>query len=135
MRILDFSNHDDAVQTSDAVDVSQRVEHEVLIGFHIPGVYLDLEVIISGGVVAFRYLVDGLHDIHELLNQVMGMLLEPDIAEHDYVVSHLVMIHYRSISLDVSLTLQSLLTLEGGRRGEVYSCSKLLDGESGILLQ
>ena len=135
MRILDFSYHDDAVQTSDAVDVSQGVEHEVLIGFHIPGIYLDLEIVITGGVVAFRYLVDGLHGIHELLNQIVGVLLEPDIAEHDYVVSHLVMIHYRSISLDVSLTLQSLLSLEGGRRGEVYSCSKFLHGESGVLLQ
>ena len=114
MRILDFTYHDDAVQTSDAVDVSQRVEHEVLIGFHIAGIYLDLEVIIAGGVVALRYLVDGLHGIHELLNQVMGMLLEPDIAEHNHVVSHLVMIHYRSISLDVSLTFQPLLPLEGG---------------------
>ena len=114
MRILDFTNHDDAVQTSYAVDVSQRVEHKVLIGFHVAGIYLDLEVVITGGVVAFRYLVDGLHGIHELLNQIVGVLLEPDIAEHDYVVSHLVMIHYRSISLDVSLTFQPLLPLEGG---------------------
>ena len=104
MRILDFTYHDDAVQTSDAVDVSQSVEHEVLIGFHVAGIYLDLEVIITGGVVTFRYLVDGLHGIHELLNQVMGMLLEPDIAEHDYVVSQLVMVYDGSISLDVSLT-------------------------------
>ena len=135
MRILDFSNHDNAVQTSYAVDVSQRVEHEVLIGFHVAGIYLDLEVIIAGGVVALRYLVDGLHGIHELLNQIVGVLLEPDIAEHDYVVSHLVMVYDGSISLDVSLAFQPLLSLEGGRRGEVYSCSKLLDGESGILLQ
>ena len=104
MRILDFTYHDDAVQTSYAVDVSQGVEHKVLIGFHIPGIYLDLEVIIAGGVVAFRYLVDDLHGIHELLNQVMGMLLEPDIAEHDYVVPQLVMVYDGSISLDVSLT-------------------------------
>ena len=135
MRILDFSNHDDAVQTSYAVDVSQGVEHEVLIGFHVAGIYLDLEVIIAGGVVALRYLVDGLHGIHELLNQVMGMLLEPYIAEHDYVVPQLVMVYDGSISLDVSLTLQSLLPLKGGRRGEVYSCGKFLDGESGVLLQ
>ena len=93
MRILDFSNHDDAVQTSYAVDVSQGVEHEVLIGFHIPGIYLNLEVIIAGGVVALRYLVDGLHGIHELLNQIVGVLLEPDIAEHDYVVPQLVMVY------------------------------------------
>ena len=130
MRILDFSNHDDAVQTSYAVDVSQGVEHEVLIGFHVAGIYLDLEVIIAGGVVALRYLVDGLHGIHELLNQIMGVLLQSDIAEHNHVVSHLVMIYYRSISLDVSLTLQSLLPFEGGRRGEVYSCGKFLHCES-----
>ena len=135
MRILDFTNHDDTVQASDAFDISQRVEHEVLIGFHIAGIYLDLEVIIAGGVVALRYLVDGLHGIHELLNQIVGVLLQSDIAEHNHVVSHLVMIHYRSISLDVSLTLQSLLSFEGGRRGEVYSCGKFLHGESGVLLQ
>ena len=135
MRILDFTYHDDAVQTSYAVDVSQGVEHEVLIGFHVAGIYLDLEVIITGGVVAFRYLVDGLHGIHELLNQVMGMLLEPDIAEHDYVVPQLVMVYDGSVSLDVSLAFQSLLSFEGGRRGEVYSCSKFLHGESGVLLQ
>ncbi len=135
MRILDFTYHDDAVQTSYAVDVSQGVEHEVLIGFHVAGIYLDLEIVITGGVVAFRYLVDGLHGIHELLNQVMGMLLEPDIAEHDYVVPQLVMVYNGSISLDVSLTFQPLLPLEGGRRGEVYSCSKFLHGESGVLLQ
>ena len=135
MRILDFTYHDDAVQTSYAVDVSQRVEHEVLIGFHVAGIYLNLEVIIAGGVVALRYLVDGLHGIHELLNQVVGMLLQSDIAEHDDVVAHLVMIHYRPISLDVSLSLQPLLPLEGGRRGEVDSCGKFLHGESGVLLQ
>lgn len=135
MRILDFTNYDDAVQTSYAVDVSQRVEHEVLVGFHIAGIYLDLEVIIAGGVVAFRYLVDVLHGIHELLNQVMGMLLEPDIAEHDYVVPQLVMVYDGSISLDVSLAFQPLLPLEGGRRGEVYSCGKFLYCESGVLLQ
>lgn len=116
MRILDFTNHDDAVQTSYAVDVSQRVEHEVLIGFHVAGIYLDLEVIIAGGVVALRYLVDGLHGIHELLNQIVGVLLEPDIAEHDYVVTQLVMVYDGSISLDVSLAFQPLLSLEGGRR-------------------
>ena len=135
MRILDFANYDDAMETSDAVDISQGVEHEVLIGFHVAGIHLDLEIVIAGGVVALRYLVDGLHGIHELLNQVMGMLLEPYIAEHDYVVPQLVMVYDGSISLDVSLAFQPLLPLEGGRRGEVDSCSKFLYGESGVLLQ
>ena len=97
---------------------------------HVPGIHLDLEVVIAGGIVALRNLVDGLHGIHELLNQIVGVLLQSDIAEHNHVVSHLVMIYYRSISLDVSLTLQSLLPFEGGRRGEVYSCGKFLHCES-----
>ena len=63
MRIFDFSNHDDAVQASDAVDISQGIEHEVLIILHVSGIHLDLEIVITGGVVAFRYLVDGLHGI------------------------------------------------------------------------
>ena len=87
MRILDFSNHDDAMETSDAVDISQGVEHEVLIGFHVAGIHLDLEIVITGGVVAFRNLVDGLHGIHELLNQIMGVLFQSDITEHNHVVS------------------------------------------------
>ena len=135
MRILDFTYHDDAVQTSYAVDVSQRVEHKVLIGFHVAGIYLNLEVIIASGVVALRYLVDGLHGIHELLNQVVGMLFQSDIAEHDDVVAHLVMVYDGPVSLDVSLSLQPLLPFEGGRRGEVDSCGKFLHGESGVLLQ
>lgn len=109
MGILDFANHDDAVKASDAVDISQGIEHEVLIILHVSGIHLDLEVVIAGGVVALCYLVDGLHGIHELLNQVVGVLLQSDIAEHNHVVSHLVVIYYRSISLDVSLSLQSLL--------------------------
>ena len=87
MRILDFSNHDDAVQTSDAVDVSQGVEHEILIILHVAGIHLNLEIVITGGIVALRYLVDGLHGIHELLNQIVGVLLQSDIAEHNHVVS------------------------------------------------
>ena len=47
MRILDFANYDDAVKASDAVDISQGVEHEVLIILHIPGIHLDLEVVIG----------------------------------------------------------------------------------------
>ena len=57
MRILDFSNYDDAMETSDAVDISQGVEHEILVVLHVPCIHLDLEIVITGGVVAFRYLV------------------------------------------------------------------------------
>ena len=45
------------MKASDAVDISQGIEHEVLIILHVPGIHLDLEIVITGGVVAFRYLV------------------------------------------------------------------------------
>lgn len=55
--ILDFSYHDDAVKATDAVDVAQGVEHEVLVVLHVVGIHLDLEIVIASGVVAFRNLV------------------------------------------------------------------------------
>ncbi len=86
MRILDFANYDDAVKTAYAVNVAQGVEHEVLIVLHVRCIHLDLKIIVAGGVVAFRYLVYVLHGIHELLNQVVSVLLQSDIAEHNHVV-------------------------------------------------
>ena len=117
MRILDFADDDDAVEASDAVNVAQGVEHEVLVVLHIVGIDFDLKVVVASGVVAFRNLVDALHGIHELLDEVVGVLLQSDVAEHDDIVPHLVMIHDGTISLDVSLSLQAFLTLEGWRRG------------------
>ena len=43
------------------------------------------------------------------MNQIVSMLLEPDIAEHDYVVPQLVMVYDGSISLDVSLAFMLFL--------------------------
>ena len=71
--ILDFSYHDDAVKATDAVDVAQGVEHEVLVVLHVVGIHLDLEIVIASGVVAFRNLVYLLHGVHKLLYQVVGV--------------------------------------------------------------
>jgi len=117
MRVLDFADDDDAVEASDAVDVTQGVEHEVLVVLHIVGIDLDLEVVVTSGVVTFCYLVDALHSIHELLDEVVGVLLQADVAEHDDIVPHLVMIYDGSISLDVSLSFQAFLSFEGWGRG------------------
>ena len=113
MRVFDFANDDDTVQATDAVDVAKGVEHEVLVVLHVVGIHLDLKVVVAGGVVALRNLVDGLHGVHELLDEVVGVLFQSDIAEHDDVVSHLVMIHDCSVSLDVPFSLQSFLALKG----------------------
>lgn len=92
--ILDFSYHDDAVKATDAVDVAQGVEHEVLVVLHVVGIHLDLEIVIASGVVAFRNLVYLLHGVHKLLYQVVGVLLQSDVAEHNDVVTQLVMIYH-----------------------------------------
>ena len=113
MRVLDFADDDDTVQASDAVDVTQGVEHEVLVVLHVVGIHFDLEVIVASGVVAFGYLVDVLHGVHKLLDEFVGMLLQSNVAEYDDVVSHLVMIHDGSISQDIALPLQAFLSLEG----------------------
>ena len=117
MRVLDFADDDDAVQASDAVDVAQGVEHEVLVVLHVVGIYFDLEVVVASGVVTFCYLVDALHGVHELLDKVVGVLLQPNVAEHDDVVPHFVVFNDGSVSLDVSFSLQAFLALESWRRG------------------
>lgn len=78
--ILDFSYHDDAVKATDAVDVAQGVEHEVLVVFHVVRIHLDLEVVVAGRVVTLRYSVYRLNRVHELLNQIVCVLLESDVA-------------------------------------------------------
>ena len=80
MRVFNFANDDDAVQTSYTVDVAEGVEHEVLIVFHVVCIYFDLEVVIACGVVAFCYLVNVLHGVHELLYQVVGVLFQSDVT-------------------------------------------------------
>ena len=92
VRVLYLANDDDAVQASNAVDVAEGVEHEVLIGFHVACVYLYLEIVVASGVVALGYLVDVLHGVHKLLYEVVGVLLQPYIAQHDYVVAEFVVV-------------------------------------------
>lgn len=80
MRVFYFANNDDTVKTAYAVNVAEGVEHEVLIVFHVVCIHFDLKIIVARGVVAFRYLVYVLHSVHELLYQVVSVLLQSDIA-------------------------------------------------------
>lgn len=80
VRVLDFANDDNAMKASDTVDVTQRIEHKVLIVFHIVGIYLNLEVVIASRVVTFRDLVYSLNDVHKLLDELVGVLFKSDVA-------------------------------------------------------
>ena len=121
MRILDFADDDDAVQATDTVDIAERVEHEVLVVFHVVGIDLDLEIVVARRVVALRDLVYRLHGVHELLYEVVRVLLEPDVAEYDDVVAEFVVVGHGCIARDVSFALKPLLPFKYWGRGEVYA--------------
>lgn len=103
------------MQATYAVDVAKCVEHEVLIILHVVGIDFYLKVVVASGVVAFRYLVYLLHRVHKLLDEVVGVLLQSDVAQHYHVVAQLVVVYHSRVSLYVSLSLQSFLPFEGGR--------------------
>lgn len=72
--------HEDTMEATDTLYLTQRVEHKLLVGFHVAGIYLDEKVKITTGIVTFGNLIDGLHGIHKLLNEVLGVLFEPDVT-------------------------------------------------------
>lgn len=74
MRVFDFANYNNTMQTTNTINVAQCIEHKVLIVFHIFGINLDLKIIVACSIVTFCYLVNALHRIHKLLYQVMSML-------------------------------------------------------------
>ena len=57
MRVLDFANYNNTVQTAYTTDVAQCIEHKVLIVFHVFGINLDLKIIVACSIVTFCYLV------------------------------------------------------------------------------
>ena len=135
MRVLGLVDDEDAVQASDAVDLAQGVEHELLVALHILCIHLDEEVVIAAGVIALRNLVNALHHVHEFLDQPLRVLLQPDVAQHHDAVPHPVRVDDRHVPLDVTFPLQPLLPLEDRRRREVDTCSQFLHRQMGVLLQ
>lgn len=133
--MLDFADYNHTVQATDAVYVAERVEHEVLIVLHVVGIHLDKEVIIARSVVALRDLVDALHPIHKLLYQVVGVLLEPDVAKRDDIVAHFARIYLRRIARDEPFALQTLLPFKRGRGRKMHPFGQFLDRQVGVLLQ
>ncbi len=61
VRFLYFAYDDDAVQAAYAVNVSQGVEHEVLIIFHVARIYPDTEELISDLAAAYRQVIAELY--------------------------------------------------------------------------
>ena len=80
MWVLNLSDNDNAVQAPNTTNISKRIEHEILVVFHVSCVNFNKEIIVAGGVIAFSDLIDRLHCIHKLLYKIVGMLLKSDIA-------------------------------------------------------
>ena len=76
------------MQTSDTVYRTQSVEHKLLITLHITCINLNEEVVITTGIVTLRYLIYTLNNIHELLNQLLCMLLQTDVTQHHDAIPH-----------------------------------------------
>jgi len=125
----------DAVQTSHTRDGAERVEHELLVGFHVTCVHLNQEVEVTARVVAFRDFVDMLYGIHELLDQLLCVLFQSDVAEHQDAVAHLLRVHHNHIPLYIPQSFQPLLPFKGGRGREVDARGQFLDRQMGVFLQ
>lgn len=57
MGVLDLSDDDDTMQTTDTIDITEGVEHKVLIVAHVTGIDLNEEVVVARGIIAFRDLI------------------------------------------------------------------------------
>ena len=51
VRILDFTNDYNAVQTSNAINVAKSIKHEILIVFHVTCIHLNLKVVVTRCIV------------------------------------------------------------------------------------
>lgn len=96
--------------------ISQRVEHELLIVFHVFGQHLYLEIELATGLITLRNLVDVHHCIAEFLDVRQRVARQSHVAEHRYMVAHLVSIDHCHVSFYVSLALKPLLALEAWAR-------------------
>ncbi len=135
VRVFYLANDDDAMQATYAVDISKRIEHEILIVLHVFGIYFYLEIVVASGIVTFGYLFYLLHGVHELLYQVMCVLFQSDVAQHDDVVAQFVVVHHCRIPCYVTLAFQPFLSFKGGGGGQMHAGGKFLDGHVRVLLQ
>ena len=135
MGVLHLAEDEEGVEGADAVEVAEDAKHEFLVSLHVGDVDFEHEIVVAADVVAlhnFGDLPDGLHDALCIL---VGMLLHAQVAEGDEAAVDLLSVEHRHVLFDVALALQALHALEGRGGREVYLSSKLLVGQSGIVLQ
>ena len=127
--IFYFADDKDAMQGSDAVQVSESAENKFLIILHASCVDLQLVVIFSGGVEALHNLVDVGNDGGELTAEFLAVMLQSDVAENHDAITCLDRVDYGDVFLYISFPFEAFLSFEHRRWGQVhFGCKLLLRG-------
>ena len=130
MRVLYLAYHYYAVQTSYAVYVTKCIKHKILIIFHVARIHFYLKVIIASSVVALRHLLKPLHSVHKLLNQVVCVLLEPYVTQHNHVVAKFVIVNHSRVTRNLAFAPQALLAFKNWCWREIDLGGHFFHGES-----
>ena len=99
-----------------AIQVTKSTEDEFLIVLHAAGIYLQLIVIVSGGVEALDYLINTGYDRGELTAEFLIMMLQAHVAQDHDAVTDLYRIDNGHIPLYIAFSLQTFLSFKDRRR-------------------
>ena len=80
MCVLCFVNNEDTMQTSYTINRTKRVEHELLIAFHVTRIDFNKEIVVTTGVITLCYFLKILHNVHKLLYEFLRVLFQSDIT-------------------------------------------------------
>lgn len=122
------------MERTDGVDDTEAFAHEFLIVVHVSSHDFEHIVEIARYVVAFGYLLDIPNGFDKVEHAILGVLLEPDVAEDGDVVER-VLVEDGDVLLDESVLMQVLDAFVDGGGREVNARGKFLGGEGGVVLQ
>ena len=74
MSVLCLVDDKDTMKATNTINLTQRIEHELLITLHVVCINLNKKVIVTAGVITFSYLINILYDVHKLLDEVLCVL-------------------------------------------------------------
>jgi len=116
------------VERTDGVDDTEAFAHEFLIVVHVSSHDFEHIVEIARYVVAFGYLLDIPNGFDKVEHAILGVLLEPDVAEDGDVVER-VLVEDGDVLLDESVLMQVLDAFVDGGGREMDTSGKFLGGE------
>lgn len=135
MGVFYFAEDEGAVERADAVEFAEYTEQEFLIRFHVAGIDFEQEIMVTGNIVTFGNLRDGLHSLHYADGILVGVLFHFEVAERKEAAVELFSIKHSHIFSDISFSFKPFYSLErrGGR--EVDGLGEFFDRQTGIILK